>query len=334
MRRFVTIVAVSLLVLSATTLCAQHIPGGAQPFQIAPLYNPAFTGIENFGDLKFSYRYQWAAFKDNAPQFANISYTTRIKQPLDLKINSIRTSRSDFSKMVPKLRLNIQGLGFNAFSDQYGPLQRVGGGIQYAIHIPLSEKIFVSTGIGGTIENTRLNGDDLFFGENPDPDEFMDYLRSGSANHTELWTRAGLLIYGRRFYIGGAYYAFNSTLSKSDVAFNEPFYQANFQVGFSFNLNEDIEVKPSVLALMQKEGDILFDYNAKFYFLERAWFGTTYRDIKSGVVSAGFHVSERFSASYSFEFSMGKLRTFTGSSHDLVLALRVHNLKHAKQYTW
>jgi type IX secretion system PorP/SprF family membrane protein len=198
----------------------------------------------------------------------------------------------------------------------------------------VSEKIYVSAGAAATLENTRLSGDDLYFGENPDPDPFVDKLKNGSTNHSELWTRVGLLVYGEKFYIGGAYYPYNATVTTSDVAFTDPFYKGNLQAGVSFRLNEDIEVKPSVFALWQAAGDIMLDYSAKFYLQERAWFGLTYRDIKSGIASAGFHINEQFSVAYSFEFSLGELRTFTGSSHDVVISWRVKNLKRANQYTW
>lgn len=331
MRLIITLI---VFVFFSSGLRAQYIPGSAQPFQFASLYNPAFTGIENFGDLKFGYRYQWAAFKDNAPQFANLSYTTRIKQPLDLKVNALRSSRTDFQNLVPKARLNIQGLGFQLFNEKYGPINRMGGGVNYAIHFPVREKIFLAAGGGLSIENIRLDGDELYFGENPDPDEFMDYLQSGSANHTELWSRVGLLLYGERFYVGATYYPWNSSLATSDVAFNNPFYKGNAQVGFAFRLNEDFMLRPSVFALWQVNGKWLIDYSAKFFLQERAWFGLTYRDIQSGIGSAGFNINEKFSVSYSFEFSLGKLRTFTGGSHDVVLSMRINNLKRVNQYTW
>ena len=62
-----------IFVLMATgSLQAQYIPNNAQGFQFMPLYNPAFTGIENFNDLKFSYRYQWAGFGSHSPKFINL----------------------------------------------------------------------------------------------------------------------------------------------------------------------------------------------------------------------------------------------------------------------
>jgi type IX secretion system PorP/SprF family membrane protein len=316
---------------------AQYIPNSAQNFHYAPLYNPAFTGIENFVDLKFGYRYQWIGFKDNAPQFGNLSVNFRIKQPLDLRSNALRPSRTDFSKIVPRRKLSMHGLGFNVFSETFGPIVRTGGGLNYAIHMPVSEKIFISAGAGAMIENTRVDESKLYWG----PEEYIDkndpvYKRvmAGGANHTEVWGRAGLLIYGENFYVGGTYYPYNTTLKSSDMAFSDAYYRAGIQAGVSFPLDEEFDLKPSIWGLMLTTNKWVIDYSAKFYMQDRVWFGLTYRDIKSGIVSGGLNVSQLFSVSYSFEFPLGELRTYGGSSHELIMAFRFNNVRHVNQRTW
>jgi type IX secretion system PorP/SprF family membrane protein len=314
---------------------AQYVPNTAQNFHFAPLYNPAFSGIENFVDLKVGYRYQWTGFKDNAPQFGNIAVNFRIKQPLDLKLNALRPSRTDFSKIVPARKLSIHGLGFNAYSESFGPILRTGGGVQYAIHMPLSETMFLSGGIGAMIENTGVDESKLYWGPNPDPgDPVYDKVMAGGVSHTEIWTRAGLLLYSEKFYIGGTFYPYNTTVKTSDVTFDDAYYRAGVQAGVSFPLNEDFDLKPSIWALMMTTNKWVIDYSAKFYMQDRVWFGLTYRDIRAGAVSGGFNVSQLFSASYSYEFTLGKLRTFGGSSHELILAFRFNNYKHVNQRTW
>ena len=89
MKKYICFVFIFLI---ATTLKAQYIPNNAQTFQFMPLLNPAFSGIEPFNDLKFSYRYQWSGFGDYAPKFLNLSYHTRLVEPLDLTYNSLRLS--------------------------------------------------------------------------------------------------------------------------------------------------------------------------------------------------------------------------------------------------
>jgi type IX secretion system PorP/SprF family membrane protein len=323
------------LLLLPILVSAQYVPNSAQNFHYATLYNPAFTGIENFVDFKFGYRYQWTGFKENAPQFGNIAVNFRLKQPLDLKTNGLRPSRTDFSNLVPRRKLSIHGMGFNGYSETFGPIVRAGGGLHYAIHLPLSERLHLSGGIGAMVENTRVDQNKLYWGPNPDSgDPVYDKVMAGGANHTEIWTRAGLLLYSDNFYIGGTYYPYNKSLKSSDIAFNDAYYTAGVQAGVSFPLNEDFDLKPTIWALMLTTDEWLIDYSAKFYMQDKVWFGLTYRDVKAGIVSGGFNISQLLSASYSYEFNLGKLRTFSGSSHELILAFRFSNIRHLNQRTW
>jgi type IX secretion system PorP/SprF family membrane protein len=329
-----TIISIAVIFIIPFSAYAQYVPSSAQNFHYATLYNPAFTGIENFVDFKFGYRYQWAGFKDNAPQFGNIAVNFRIKQPLDLKSNALRPSRTDFSRIVPRRKLSIHGLGLNAYSEMVGPILKGGAGIHYAMHMPISEKMFVSAGLGGMIENTRIDESKLYWGPNPDPDPIREHIAEGGFNHTEIWTRAGILFYSEKVYVGATYYPWNTTLKTSDIVYNQPYIQGGAQAGFSFPLNEDFEFKPSVWALWLTTDKWVIDYTAKFYMQDRAWFGLTYRDINAGAVSGGFNLSHMLSASYSYEFALGKLRTFGGGSHELLLAFRFKNYKRSNQRVW
>jgi type IX secretion system PorP/SprF family membrane protein len=324
-----------LFFLFPFAVIAQYVPNSAQNFHFAPLYNPAFTGIENFVDVKVGYRYQWTRFKENAPQFGNLAVNFRVKQPLDMKMNALRPSRADFSKIVPRRKLSIHGLGVNAYSETFGPIVRTGGGLHFAIHVPVSEKIFLSGGLGATIENTRIDESELYWGPNPDLDDpVYQKIMAGGARHTELWTRAGLLLYADNFYIGATYYPYNRPMKTSDIAFSDSYYTAGVQAGFALPLNEDIDLKPSIWALLLTTDEWVIDYAAKFYLQDRVWFGLVYRDIKAGSLNGGFNVSEKFSASYSYEFGLGELRTFAGSTHELILSFRFKNLRHVNQRTW
>src|SRR5687767_10764070 len=81
-----------ILGFASFTLAAQYIPNNSQGYQFMSLFNPAFSGTENYDDLKLSYRYQWAGFGEYSPKFINLAYSKRIKQPLDLSYNAQRLS--------------------------------------------------------------------------------------------------------------------------------------------------------------------------------------------------------------------------------------------------
>src|SRR6187397_3016021 len=100
----------------STNLTAQYIPHNSQSYQLMALFNPSFTGVESYNDLKLSYRYQWTGFGQYSPKFFNLSYQRRIKQPLDMNYNSQRLSNSALrNQQIPKGKQIIHGLGFNVF---------------------------------------------------------------------------------------------------------------------------------------------------------------------------------------------------------------------------
>lgn len=334
----VRFVQIFFLCLVGNTLMAQYIPNSNQAFQFAPLFNPAFSGIEGFRDLKFSYRYQWSGFGSNAPKFVNLSYNFRIKEPVDLTLHALRSSNLTTTKKtddIPKLKKVIHGVGANIFNESVGPVNRLGGGINYAFHYPINNNLRLSGGLGVMIDNTKIDMSKLYLGNNPDPDPFYDRLVTNGSNHTELNVRAGALLYSSRFYIGVAYLPLvNASLKSSEVTIGDPFYKGSIQAGAAFQVNSTIQLKPSILALWQLTNTFSVDYNVKMYVQEKIWFGVTYRDIQSFVGIVGFNLNEMLGASYSYEASVGGIQQFSDGSHELVLSVRLNNFKRLSQQTW
>jgi type IX secretion system PorP/SprF family membrane protein len=319
-----------------STLLAQYVPNSNQAFHFAPALNPAFTGIEGYRDLKLSYRYQWSGFGNDAPKFVNLAYNFRVKEPLDLTLHALRINSSNTRRKkddIPILKKVIHGLGVNVFNEKVGPVSRMGGGVNYAFHYPITTTTRLSGGLSAMVDNTRINLDKLTFDINPDP--FYDRLRSNGSNHTELNIRAGVLVYSPRFYAGFAYYPIlYKSLRSSEITIEKPFYKGSIQAGAAFPLNSSIDVKPSILALWQMNNKFAIDYNVKMYVDQKLWFGATYRDIQSLVGILGFNLNELLGASYAYEISTSGMQQFSDGSHELVLSLRLNNFKRLSQQTW
>jgi type IX secretion system PorP/SprF family membrane protein len=323
-----------LLTLVSASLHAQYLPSNAQTFQFMPLFNPAFSGVEKFDDLKFSYRYQWSGFGSNSPKFINLSYNKRLVEPLDLTYNSPRLSEpaAANSDQLPKSKRMIQGFGANLFQSKVGILKSVGASVNYAVNYPLSNKTRFSFGVGALIENRKMDVGEVTV---RDPDEFYNHLLTSSTSQTDLNIRAGILLYAPTYYIGVSYFPLLYTpVQSSELAMTEPFYRASVQGGVAFPLNADVTIKPSIMALLQMNNNLVFDYNVKAFIKENIWMGFTYRDIKSGVAVIGFNLNEKLSASYAYEMSLGEFKQFNDGSHELVLAIRFNNFKKFNQYTW
>jgi type IX secretion system PorP/SprF family membrane protein len=326
---------------AATPSVAQYIPNSNQAFQFMPVINPAFSGLEGFRDLKLSYRYQWAGYGNNAPKFVNLAYNFRVKEPLDLTLHAIRTSNAPARRKddIPAMKKATHGLGANLFNERIGPIDRTGGGINYAFHYHVSNAVKISVGVSAQIDNTKIDLDKLYFGSGPDgtelDDPFYDRLVANGSNHTELNVRAGVLVYSEKFYAGLTYYPIvNSSLKTSEVTVGDPFYKGSFQVGAAFPVTPTIEIKPSVLGFWQLSNKFSIDYNVKMYIEQKLWFGVTYRDIQSFVGILGFNLNELLGASYSYEISSNGMQQFNDGSHELVLSVRLNNFKRLSPQTW
>lgn len=299
-----------------------------------PVFNPAFTGIENYDDLKFSYRYQWSGFGSYSPKFINLSYNKRLVQPLDLAYNSLRLSdpsATDEDKL-PRSKRMIHGLGGNISHSKVGVLKSVGASVNYAINYPVMNKARFALGVSALIENRKLDVSEVTVRV---PDEFYNHLLKSATSQIDLNIRAGILLYAQNYYVGLSYFPLLYTvIQSSELAMSQPFYRGSVQAGISFPLDADVTLKPSIMALVQMNNELVMDFNVKTFIKENIWLGLTYRDIKSGVAILGFNFNEKLAASYSYEMSLGEFKQFNDGSHELVLALRFNNFKKYNQYTW
>jgi type IX secretion system PorP/SprF family membrane protein len=329
----------------------QYIPISSQGFHFASNYNPAFSGVEAYQDLKLGYRYQWAGLGDDAPRFVNVAFNFRVKEPLDLTLNAIRTSMAKTqNEEIPRAKRIIHGMGVNVFSEKESLINRIGGGINYSFHYPLSRKLRLALGVNATLYNAKVDVDKIYFGIDPATgkpyniydDQIVQELQAGSS-FTNLNLRAGFLVYANKFYVGFCYLPLvnkslnnpNTGLGDIETSIGSPStYRASMQAGYSFPLSATMDIKPSVLALMQMDNKFVIDYNVKLYIQEKIWFGLTYRDVKSMIGVLGFNLNEKLGASYSYELSSSSARQFLGGSHELVLSVRLNNFKRQKQLTW
>jgi len=324
----------------------QFIPNSSQNFHFAPLYNPAFAGIEGYQDLKLGYRYQWTGFGSDAPKFINASFNFRLKEPLDLTLNAIRTSiGKSQNNEIPKMKRVIHGFGVNVFQEKFGLIKKLGGGVNYSFHYPLAKDIRLSVGLGAMVDNLKIDLNGVYFGIDPnDPQKgpidpksdpiYQSLLSTGSA-HTNLNIRAGFLVYAPRFYFGFSYLPLvNAILQDNETGISYSYYRGVIQGGYSFPVSATMDIKPSILALWQEDNKFVIDYNIKLFIEEKMWFGVTYRDIKSMTGIVGFNLNEMLGASYSYELAANNMRQFSDGSHELVLSLRMNNFKRQKQQTW
>jgi type IX secretion system PorP/SprF family membrane protein len=330
MKRFAI---VTIAVLSFAFAKAQYLPTTGQPFQFAPVYNPAFTAIDPFGDVRLAYRSQFGAYGANSPAFFNAMYQFRLTQPADPYLNGFRTGSTPNKTQSSRTQGMVHGLGVNIFDEQLGMINRKGGGVSYSFHFPVSEKLMLAVGTSAMIENLRIDADQVYLGANADPDPIYEQILAGRANNNQLNIRAGAVLYSHAFYIGLSYLP----IWKYDLADGwltaSSIHKATLQTGYSFNLSETVDLKPSIVALLSQDNHVNLDYGVKVYVKNTIWAGAMWRDTETAVAQLGYNINKMFSAAYSYELSTGEWK-FGAGSHELVLGIRLNNFRNQPSYIW
>jgi type IX secretion system PorP/SprF family membrane protein len=312
---------------------AQYLPTTGQPFQFAPVYNPAFTAIDPFGDVRLSYRSQFGGFGANSPSFFNALYQFRLTRSLDPNLNGLRTSNMQRRNEYARVLGISHGMSVNVFDEQLGMISRKGAGIGYSFHFPVSEKLMMAVGTSAMVENFRIDADKVYLGANADSDPIYDQILSGKTNNNQINIRAGAVLYSRNFYVGLSYlpvWKYDLTdgwLTASSI------HKATLQTGVSFDLSETVQLKPSIVGLLSQDNKVNLDYGVKVYVRNIVWGGLMWRDTKTGVAQLGFNINKMFTAAYSYELSTGEWKFGTGS-HELVLGIRLNNFRNQPSYIW
>jgi type IX secretion system PorP/SprF family membrane protein len=322
------------LTLMSSYAVGQYVPNNGQAFQFAPITNPSFSGLENFTDIKMSYRYQWSGFGAYSPKFINLSLNTRLKHPVDLKQNAMRVSNPTqaLSANMPGRKKTIVGLGVNVFQSKVGAINSIGGGVNFAWNYPVSKAFRLSVGLASLVESRQIRLQDIDFAQ---PDPFYEHLLQSASSQVDLSLRGGVLLYSSGFYLGASYLSIvNQSIQSSEVALEQPFYRGSIQTGFVFKASPMVTFKPSVLAFLLIDDSFSIDYSVKAYLQDRGWLGLTYRDSKNGVLMFGLNVTDFLDASYSYEVGFGGFQQFGEGSHELVLGFRLNNFKKATTYIW
>ena len=227
-------------------------------------YNPAYAGSKDYMSLGLIHRTQWLGI-DGAP------------------------NSQTFTGHTP-LRNERVGVGMSLANDAIGPTNTMSAALSYAYRIPISDKLRLSVGLSGGIENyradfTKLNlaSDDPAF--NTQPNQWLPNMG------------AGLFLFGERFYAGlSSPHVIEYDLRKPNDP-NIPVYSRRYRhyyasVGAAFPVRgDDIVFKPSMLiknvGLFSKtsKNDAArtigapteIDLDASLLFYQKFWIGASLR---------------------------------------------------------
>ena len=325
MKKGTLIFVMTMVVLPAW---AQLRPQYTQYILNQYIINPAVAGIEPYTDIKLSHRQQWVGIED-APVTSYITVHGSIGATRE---NSNPTSRvpagenprgtyywDNYLSAEPH-----HGWGVTVFNDKTGPISRLAAYGTYAYHVGLSATTSISGGINLGIVRNSLDMSKLEFDDPNDP-----VLGNSQAfNRIRPDLGAGIWLYSRSFFGGvSVMQILDQGMGSNAVAMPD---QRGYPVfigtaGFRFMANEQINIIPSVVVRQTKGLPLGIDINAKALYLDRFWGGASYRVNNSVSAMVGMYVNSFLSIGYAYDYTLGNLGQYTGSTHEVVLGFTLGN---------
>ena len=299
------------------------------------ILNPGVTGIENYTDVKLSYRNQWAGI-DGAPVTTYLS----IHGPLgkkDLRTNATSFQVPGVNPAGPKawdeyaVSPAHHGLGLQVINDKAGYISRWSVAVSYAYHKPLNARTSLAAGLNVGINSVNLDKSKIVFA-NLDTYDPAVGIASGAISKIKPEIGAGIWLYSARYFLGVS--VLNIIPGKAKFVTDKnygTYYTPNYfaTAGYRFAMTPDISVLPSVMVQYWQPQLTSLHANVKLQYLDFLWIGGSYRfaDLVGGYSGmVGVNISNTFNISYAYEHaSSSRLQTYTRGTHEVVIGFLLGN---------
>jgi len=273
------ILLISFFVLKQINVFGQSVPMYSQYMYNMTNINPAYSGNRGVPSLAFIWRDQWAGMP-GAPSSKSITF--------DMP--------SESKKM---------GYGIQLFDDRYAAvIKRTGLNLFYNIKVPVSEHGVMSLGIKGGFYNdskilTNVNLGQIIA---------YDYAFASNLNKTIPLLGAGIFYNDDHFYAGFSAPDLVNFTNAETYKTDSNLYQINEQhyfitTGYSFDINDDVSIKPAMLIKLTSGAPIQFDFNTNIWLKNTVGIGASYRTGESFLGMAEVQVNPQFRIGYAYDMT-------------------------------
>lgn len=311
MKRALLLLLLPLLLLAAVPALAQQEAQYSQYMNNNYLLNPGATGVEDYIDIKASYRTQWVGL-EGAPKTFYLSGSS-----------SLGKWRSTSKRTINDRRRPFHAIGGLVYRDVTGPTSRTSAYASYAYNLVLTPKIRAALGASIGMQQFAVDGNQLQF--------YDPTTVAASASSRVLDGSVGLWVYSSDFYVGVSSTQLlgnklNFSYGPDQVDAGAPGNSLKrhyfFTGGVRVPLSQDWSVVPSVLVKTVNPAPLSVDLNAKFKYRDLLWVGASWRAFDSVIALAGLSY-EQFTIGYSYDAGLSKLNNYHYGSHEILLGLRL-----------
>lgn len=295
MKTYKNRISILVFCLGSLSLQAQQAPMYTHYMYNTLSINPAYAGSRDALTVTALHRSQWLNFKG-----APTTQTLTMHSPIN-------------SEHI--------GLGLALSNDKIGPINNTSAFLSFAYIMKLNSKSKLALGLNGGVNILQANLSSLELDQQNDP-VFMNNIK----NRTTPNFGFGAYYSRERFYAGLSApnllqnnYSLITLADGSQLAGKEQRHFF-FTTGALFELNPNLDFKPTALLKVTEAAPIQVDVTASFVLMKKLLLGAMYRSGDSFGALVGLDLNQQFHIGYSFDWSYG-IRTFkyNQGSHEIVL---------------
>jgi type IX secretion system PorP/SprF family membrane protein len=291
MRKINQIVILVLGVLCCQQLAAQSLPMYSQYMYNMVNINPGYAGNRSVPSLSAIWREQWVGLP-GSPTTKSFTYDAATKD-------------------------NKNGFGVQLYDDKYvNYIKRTGVNLYYNFKIPVSERGVLSLGLKGGFYNDTKNLNSTYLGAS---NYQTDVAYASNLNQVVPLAGAGVYYNDDKFYAGFSapdlivfskvknYNADNSLFQVNEIHYF-------LTSGYSFDINDEVQLKPSFLLKATSGAPLEIDLNTNIWLKNMVGLGLSYRTAESILGMAEVQVTPQLRFGYAYDMPFKR-----PNSHELFL---------------
>jgi type IX secretion system PorP/SprF family membrane protein len=323
--------------LAVGCVSAQQQPYYTQYILNNFILNPALAGIQNYWDIKASYRDQWVGLQ-GAPRTLYLTVNGPLgKSQYDyetpLTVADTRRKPSEEKQSLTEFTAPPahSGIGLSFINDKTGPLNRIAAYGSYAYHVPVGHRTTLSMGVSLGVQEVNVDVNAVDFGQANPVDPAV--LQSGYLGKLEPDINAGLWLSNTRFFAGLSAQQIvpvplnntnNSSTSNGVTLLNGKLIPHTFlTAGYKISAGDNITILPSVMMSYVQPLPIGLDVNAKIQYQDLIWLGFSYRYNVGYAALLGVNISSTINLGYSYDYTTTPLNTVSNGTHEIVIGFLV-----------
>lgn len=313
-----------VIALIYTTSYGQSKPLLGQYFQNLPAFAPALTGANDYLDIRLSYRQQWVGF-EGAPRTVYLSaYSSLKSKEKNLQERSLRLEEKNEASGT-KLK---HGIGGYLQSNEEGPFKQLDFNLNYAVHVPVFHRTYLSFGVSAGLNNEKIDIADITVKNGSIDQTYQSWLNDGTAN-TYLNLQGGFALNSDHYYVAYSTVPFLRTFlsGNENVYEDEDYMRHQIATGGRLYLNQDVELIPNGFVRIDKAMPLLFDAGMRVRYQQKYWTGVSYRNTGTIIGMLGLNVNDLWNLSYSYEYGVSDLSSYNSGTHEIVLGIQLFNYK-------